>query len=685
MSTRETARCSFDNCIRILLILKKIAFRSAEAPSSSLATNLLRVVLAIYLSLALLLTAGQLALEYQNEKRRLTQEIESVAATFNPIISKALWNVDEEQTRASLKGVLGINYDVLNTQLLDANDNILYEFDSSAEKNHITTRWRFLQALTDRFKENYDFAYDLYYASEFTQQQKIGRLILHSNSNVVLHRAAHTFMITVISAIFKTGLLALVFYLIMRHMVARPLKRITHAMLHLDPRNQGGNPGGDFSPRLLMRDDELGAMAKTFQELVQALQEKDKALKAHADQLEAKVRERTQQLEEASQAKSDFLASVSHEIRTPMNGIIGLAHLLEGTELNTQQRQYVEVIQNSGNALIHIINDILDHLKIESKKIELEETAFDIRAIFDECVALFSHRAREGEIEVSASFAHDCPHYVRGDPTRLRQILLNILSNAFKFTQHGAITITAHCEPFVDGRVKVTFTIIDTGIGIDASRLHRLFKPFSQADSSTTRRFGGTGLGLAICKQLVELMGGTIGVHSEPGKGSRFWFSIPFNPAAAPSVAARQPSKPVAASPEYPNLAQLRVLVAEDNPVNQMVIVGQLKKYNIEPVVVENGRLAVEYCADHPATLDLILMDGEMPLIDGWKAAAMIRDMDTQSRTGSPIPIFAMTAHTRDTYEESASQHRMNGFLAKPINPSKLQQILREAYRSLER
>lgn len=661
-------------------ILDKITSRSGRAPSRSLAANLLRVVLAIYLSLALLLTLGQLALEYENEKRRLTQEIENVANTFNPIISKALWNVDEEQTRTSLLGVLGINYDVLNTQLLDTDGEVLYEFDSSAEKNHVTTQWPILRHLTDWFLENYSFEYDLYYASDFTPPQKIGRLVLHSNSNVVLNRAAHTFLITIISAMFKTALLAVIFYLIMRTMVGRPLKRITDAMQRLDPRNQRGNPGGDFSHRLLARNDELGTMARTFRELVQALKDKDNAINAHASELEAKVQERTRQLEQASQAKSDFLASVSHEIRTPMNGIIGLAHLLEETELNSQQRQYVEVIQNSGQALIHIINDILDHLKIESKKIELEEAVFDIRTIFDECIALFSHRAREGQIEVHTSFAADCPRYVLGDPTRLRQVLLNILGNAFKFTRRGSITVTANGEPLADGRVLITFTTIDTGIGIDENQLHRLFKPFSQADSSTTRRFGGTGLGLAICKQLVELMGGTIGVHSKAGAGSRFWFALPFTPVPIGGAGDKNHANWGLARWNYPNLAQLRVLVAEDNPVNQMVIVGHLKKYAIEPILVENGRLAVEYCEHHPAAVDLILMDGEMPDVDGWRAAETIRQMGVQDRLGAPVPIFAMTAHAMDTYEEKALQHGMNGFLAKPIDPQKLQRILLDAH-----
>lgn len=685
--------------LRILAISTTDMSPSGRSVPRSLAANLVRTVLAIYLSLALLLTIGQLVLEYDNEKHRLTKEIESVAKTFNPIISKALWNVDEEQTQASLHGVLGINYDVLNAQLLDTEGRVLYDFYSDAHKNPRFTDWPVIRQLTAWFLEEYRFEYDLYYASDFTAEHKIGELVLQSNSNVVFNRAAHTFLITIISAIFKTTLLAMIFYWIMHFMVGRPLKQITSAMQSLHPKDSGGAPRADFRRGLLQRNDELGAMAKTFTGLVKSLQEKDQEINAHANELEAKVLERTQQLERASQTKSDFLASVSHEIRTPMNGIIGLANLLEETQLNAQQRQYVQVIQNSGQALIHIINDILDHLKIESKKIELENAVFDLHGIFTECVALFEYQARESRIQVSADFAPDCPPYVYGDSSRLRQVFLNILGNAFKFTPRGSIDIKAQSTSLPNGKVMVEISVSDTGIGIEPAQLPRLFQPFSQADSSTTRRFGGTGLGLAICKQLVELMGGTIGVDSKPGQGSRFWFTIPFLPATpaadvtplldvTPSLDVTDSRRYVtrllrtanARKAEYPDLAELQVLVAEDNPVNQMVIVGHLKKYCIAPVIVENGRQAIDYCAHHPATLDLLLMDVEMPEVDGWRAAETLRNMDMRDRNGAPLQIFAMTAHAMSNYTEKALQHGMNGLLAKPIDTRKLHQVLLDAF-----
>ena len=773
---------------------------------------MLRVVLAIYFSLALFLTIGQLALEYKNEKRRLTEEIENAASTFNPILSQALWNVDDEQTKASLLGVLGINYDVIRVELLDANDNLLYEFHSPADKSTFFLDWPVIKKVTNLFLEHYNYKYDLLYESEFTSKRKIGALILQSNSNVVLNRAAHTFLITIVSAIFKTTLLATIFYIIMHRMVGRPLKQITQAMLQLNPKHQALRAPLTYDSELLRREDELGTMVRTFKEMELSLQQKEKALNAYSNHLEAKVLERTEQLEEASQAKSDFLAAVSHEIRTPMNGVIGIAHLLGETELTLQQKQYVDVIQNSGASLIHIINEILDHLKIESKKIELEKTQFDLEEVFNESVALFAHRAREANIQVIPLFSLSCPQFVVGDPTRIRQILVNLLGNAFKFTKAGKITIRADVQSLEQQLVSVQFSVTDTGIGIDASQQHKLFKPFSQADSSTTRRYGGTGLGLAICKQLAELMGGEIGLRSTIGVGSQFWFTTPLEIARVSAekdaftnladgkhvfllgtqsdyhthlsqalkhwrityqnferldqlnaalienrsseqkldlvIVESQPldasndawqslvndmsqllndlntpvlqihSQEYASDPydtrtvnayflakpvtnkvlqhtleqiftqdnmpidateqpkEYGNYSDVKVLVAEDNPVNQMVILGFLRKFSIEAIVVETGVQAIDACQQATPPFDLVLMDGEMPELDGWQSAEQLRALDTRRTNNQPITIVALSAHAMDTYKEKALSHGMDGFLSKPIDAKALEAVL---------
>lgn len=772
--------------------------------NASLAVRLLRVVLAIYLSMAIILTLGQLALEYQNERKRLTQEVENVATTFAPIISKALWSVDEEHTKVALQGVLGINNDVLNVKLLDTSGSLMYEYSATEDKHRLSTQWPWLNKITKPFLEYYVFEYKLSYQSGFTNSQSIGTLILASNSDVVLNRAAHTFLITILSAVVKTSILSLIFYFIVRSMVGRPLLSITNVIQSLTPQQDNQPRTHTIDPDMLERSDELGLMARSFIKMTRALQQKDEALNSYSQDLEAKVQERTAQLEQVSQAKSNFLAAVSHEIRTPMNGVIGLAHLLSETELSDQQRQFVTTIQQSGESLTKLINEILDHLKLESNKIELEYALFNPEVIMHESAALFIQQARQIQVPLSIIYAADCPSQMEGDPVRLRQILVNLLGNAFKFTQSGRIIIKAEMvrlDRGDDNCQEIQFSIIDTGIGIDDNQLQRLFKPFSQADSSTTRRYGGTGLGLAICKQLVELMGGAIGVNSRAGEGSIFWFKLParklaksrevaslstqditvylcmaddvlrqhlqallldygvnaqcigltdeinkqnlqenlsilvldmagstcrgvnidnfegaFDPltlrtlvVVAEDCLAKNrtncfgPNVDLIAAPftnnqfiravldmaggvkrvpeklktikEYADYSDLKVLVAEDIIVNQMVILGHLKKYSIDPVVVDNGSLAVDYCKDN-RNIDLILMDGEMPEMDGWQAAEIIRKLNICSSNNKSVVIVAMTAHAVAYYEEKAAQHGMDYFLSKPIRPMELESIL---------
>ncbi|MDP5238599.1 ATP-binding protein [Uliginosibacterium sp. 31-16] len=358
----------------------------------------------------------------------------------------------------------------------------------------------------------------------------------------------------------------------------------------------------------------------------------------------------------ASRAKGEFLAMMSHEIRTPMNGIIGMAQLLETTVLDAEQRDYVSTMRSSGEALLAIINDILDYSKIEARKLELERTRFRIGDLLGDLGRLFAIQMRSKNLDYQCEIAPGTPDCLLGDPVRLRQILVNLIGNAFKFTEQGCIRVSVREVSRQEAQVRLRFAVHDSGIGIPPDKQAHIFTPFEQADMSTTRRFGGTGLGLSICRMLCELMGGQIGVRSEVGQGAEFWFEICMEQAEMQSESAAPATEHDVLVP-----AHARILVVEDNTINIMVLNNLLKKLGAQHITTaRNGLEALAAC--RTAVYDVIFMDTHMPEMDGLCATRELR------REGLATRIVGVSADAMSDDRNVALASGMNDYITKPVS-----------------
>jgi signal transduction histidine kinase/CheY-like chemotaxis protein len=477
--------------------------------------------------------------------------------------------------------------------------------------------------------------------------------------------------------------LVLIFSGFIAYLLAARLQRvISDPVIHLAQTARAVTALKDYAIRAQKyTDDELGMLIDGFNEMLSQIQSRDLALQRHGDSLEAEVGARTAELlkvnaqltgaknraEEASRAKSEFLANMSHEIRTPMNGIMGMTELALETDLTREQTEYLSTVKSCTESLLTIINDILDFSKIEAGKLELDSIAFDLHDCLDKTVKLFDWRAKQKGLGLRLQTHPDVPRYVIGDPLRLRQVLLNLIGNAIKFTDRGEISIETGACP-MNGAILLEFAVRDTGMGIPLDKQHTIFEAFSQADGSMTRRFGGTGLGLTISSRLVSLMGGTITVASTPDVGSCFRFILKTTPAAAPTMSLDETSAEVSRQPVSRPPRALEILLVEDNPVNQQVVTRLLEKRGHSVSVANNGKEALVSLTK--STVDLILMDLQMPVMTGIEATEVIRR--TEAGSGRRVPIIAMTAHAMKGDRELCLSHGMDAYVSKPIHAKAL-------------
>lgn len=639
-----------------------------------LSFRLTRDTVLLAMALGLVLNMVQVTLDFFSARESMENEVRALIEISHSPASQIAYNIDVRLAEELLDGLLR-HPATIDARIVDNDGHTM----AAASESSPTSPYRWISDAL--FGANRTFSDQL--KVKQLEDLPLGTLNVTIDTYhyglLFLKRASYT----LVSGFFKSLILSCALLGIFYFILTRPMMNVVNAL----SRVQVESPEKVRLPiPVNHQEDEIGAMVgiinqhlTTIDTTLAQLRQAESSMKNYSTQLEQEVDDRTREISQKNAAlqrgnralvkakedavrrarsRANFLASMSHEIRTPLNGVLGMLGLALEDNLDPEQRNRLEIAFTAGQSLLGLLNDILDISKVEAGKLSLENIPFSVKNLIQECAALHAQQANTKKIELHMDIDPELPDMFLGDPTRTRQVLNNLLSNAIKFTEEGSVRI--HAARF-GGNLRID--VMDTGIGMSKEGLHRIFSPFSQADTDTTRLYGGTGLGLALCRQLVEQMHGQILVDSEIGQGTHFTVTLPL-PVYAQS--AQQPAEPTPTIDTTTPVASLNILLVEDNQVNQLVASSLLKKLGHSVDLANNGKLALE--ALEEKHYDIVLMDCQMPVMDGYEATRIIRE----NPKWQTLPVIAVTANVMQGDRENCLASGMNDYITKPYNRNDL-------------